>query len=404
MANDNKRKLYDALSQDYDMGSYEQFCADLNDESKRRKLYNTTSQEYDLGTWDSFSNQLGYGKVVESAPAQAQAPAEKVTPPSPASAQYFKLRRGGKDFTVSTDEVNAAGGLSGWVAANPGAPVRVYMQGDNFNGHVDLSVAHDRNKKNGYKYTTVSSPITSAPTKPQKPWKPTTQQRLAMTKQLHDMQRRNDAMFEEHRERMENIREYHSNSRGALTGQSIESKPVYNPETGKMEKSYVTPTGDRTTNKALADMSAYSYRRAMAAADMSVGAQIRRTQSELEELKAQLAGSQSRVHEEWAEDYKKNTAPLAAVLAADTYVPRQMSDKENSALRVAIRQKEEALKDLYEERDRQIGKDVGFWRGFGRTVKDIRTWDFGMGDMLDAMTMLNADKYSAPDRRKQVRL
>ncbi|WP_303322946.1 hypothetical protein [uncultured Duncaniella sp.] len=74
-----------------------------------------------------------------------------------------------------------------------------------------------------------------------------------------------------------------------------------------------------------------------------------------------------------------------------------MSDKENSALRVAIRQREEQLKDLYEERDRQIGKDVGFWRGFGRVVSDSRTWDFGTGDLMDAMTMLNVDKYSAPD-------
>ena len=52
---------------------------------------------------------------------------------------------------------------------------------------------------------------------------------------------------------------------------------------------------------------------------------------------------------------------------------------------------------MYEERDRQIGKDVGFWRGFGRVVSDSRTWDFGTGDLLDAMTMLNADQYSAPN-------
>ena len=66
MANDNKRKLYDALSQDYDMGSYEQFCTDLNDEGKRRKLYDAASQEYDLGTWDSFLSQLGYGRNIAS--------------------------------------------------------------------------------------------------------------------------------------------------------------------------------------------------------------------------------------------------------------------------------------------------------------------------------------------------
>ncbi len=394
MATDNKRKLYDALSQDYDMGSYEQFCADLNDEGKRRKLYDATSQDYDLGTWDSFSQQLGYGQTAKPAPAPV-AEAEQ-----PKATEYFKLRRGGRDFTVSTDEVNAAGGLSGWAKANPGAPLRVYMQGKkedgtDFDGHVGLSVAHDRSAKRGYKYTTTSQPIEEATT-PQEPWKPTEQQKIAMSRQLQQMQAQTDAMFAESRERMENMSEYYRNNH-SLGFQTVEGKPVFNPETGKMEKTYLTPTGDRTTSKAVADMETMNYRRAMAAADMSVGAQIRRSEAELAELRRQLNESSERVYKEWEKDYKENTAPLAAVLASNTYVPRQQADKENSALRVAIRQKEEQLKDLYEERDRQMGKDVGFWRGFGRTMSDYRTWDFGMSDLQDAMTMMNADKYSAPD-------
>lgn len=396
MATDNKRKLYDALSQDYDMGSYEQFCADLNDEGKRRKLYDATSQDYDLGTWDSFSQQLGYGQAAAPVPERPAAPVDTpVSSTSPKPTEYFKLRRGGKDFTVSTDEVNAAGGLSSWAQAHPGAPIRVYMQGKkedgtDFDGHVDLSVAHDRRKRRGYKYTTTSNAIED------KPWQPTEQEKIAMSHQLHQMQAQSDAMFAETRERMENVSEYYRGNRG-LGFHTVEGKPVFNPQTGQMEKTYLTPMGDRTTNKAAADMSTFNFRQAMAAADMSVGAQIRRAEAELAELRKQFEDSKSRVHDEWTEDYEKNDAPLAAVLAANTYVPRQTSDKENSALRVAIRQREEQLKNLYEERDRQIGKDVGFWRGFGRVVSDSRTWDFGTGDLLDAMTMLNADQYSAPN-------
>lgn len=33
---DNKKKLYDALSSDYDLGSFEQFSRDIEDESKRK--------------------------------------------------------------------------------------------------------------------------------------------------------------------------------------------------------------------------------------------------------------------------------------------------------------------------------------------------------------------------------
>lgn len=395
MATDNKRKLYDALSQDYDMGSYEQFCADLNDESKRRKLYNATSQEYDLGSWDSFSQQLGYG---QAAAPERPAVAAQPSAPAPAPTKYFKLRRGGKDFTVATDEVNAAGGLYDWSKAHPGAPLRVYMQGTDangkpFDGHVNLSVAHDRSKKRGYKYTTTDKPIE---TTPQKPWKPTKMQQRAMSMQLQQLQQQRDAFIEQSRERMQNMSDYYRSNR-SLGFQTVEGEPVFNPETGKMEKTYLTPTGDRTTSKAVADMETMNYRSAMAAADMSVGAQIRRAEAELADLKKKLESSASRVHDEWAEDYENNSAPLAAVLAANTYVPRQQVDKENSALRVAIRQKEEQLKDLYEERDRQVGKDVGFWRGFGRTMSDYRTWDFGMSDLQDAMTMMHADQYSTSD-------
>ena len=68
MSTDNKRKLYDALSQDYDMGSYEQFCTDIQDDAKRRKLYDATSEEYDYGDYDKFSNQLGFGPAASAEP------------------------------------------------------------------------------------------------------------------------------------------------------------------------------------------------------------------------------------------------------------------------------------------------------------------------------------------------
>lgn len=64
---DNKRKLYDALSKDYDMGTFEQFSIDIDNEEKRKKLYDATSQEYDFGDFDSFSRQLGYEKQAPSA-------------------------------------------------------------------------------------------------------------------------------------------------------------------------------------------------------------------------------------------------------------------------------------------------------------------------------------------------
>ena len=66
--NDNKRKLYDALSQDYDLGTFEQFESDIADAGKRRKLYDATIEEYDFGDFSEFENQLGFAPQAQSAP------------------------------------------------------------------------------------------------------------------------------------------------------------------------------------------------------------------------------------------------------------------------------------------------------------------------------------------------
>lgn len=105
MATDNKRKLYDALSQDYDMGSYEQFCADLNDEGKRRKLYDATSQDYDLGTWDSFSQQLGYNDdaSVSASASQTDTPPLSTSGVSTIRTPQVKMRMSHQINTMMND-------------------------------------------------------------------------------------------------------------------------------------------------------------------------------------------------------------------------------------------------------------------------------------------------------------
>ena len=72
---DNKRRLYDALSSEYDMGTFEQFASDIKDDAKRKRLYDAVSTEYDLGDYDSFSKQLFQGEAQ-----QIQAPTSERTP------------------------------------------------------------------------------------------------------------------------------------------------------------------------------------------------------------------------------------------------------------------------------------------------------------------------------------
>lgn len=229
---------------------------------------------------------------------------------------------------------------------------------------------------------TVEEPISSAN---EQTWQPTEKEKVAMLTETDRIMNDVKSHTQTFNERIDNMQEY-----GINPGlQTKEGKMIFNPESGKLEKTFLTPAGNRYYSKSLADMESFQYRQA---ADMSIGGQLRKANLRLQELKAKQAERASEVHKEWAEETENNKAPLAAILGAATYTPRQQSDKENRALSVAIRETEELIKNLEEQKDRENGVDVGFWRGFGRTMGDVRTWDFGMGDMRDAFTMMNADE------------
>lgn len=229
---------------------------------------------------------------------------------------------------------------------------------------------------------TVEEPISPAN---EQTWRPTEKEKVAMLTETDRIMNDVKSHTQTFNERIDNMKEY-----GINPGlQTKEGKMIFNPESGKLEKTFLTPAGNRYYSKSLADMESFQYRQA---ADMSIGGQLRKANLRLQELKAKQEERASEVHKEWAEETENNKAPLAAILGAATYTPRQQSDKENRALSVAIRETEELIKNLEEQKDRENGVDVGFWRGFGRTMGDVRTWDFGMGDMRDAFTMMNADE------------
>ena len=239
--------------------------------------------------------------------------------------------------------------------------------------------------ENNIGFGKIQTPAPEPAVQTEQAWQPTEQEKAEMIASTNRMMQNVETQIQDANERVDNIQEY-----GLNPGlQTKEGKMQFNPENGKLEKTYITPLGNKTTSKPLADIESFRYRQA---ADMSIGGQLRKANLRLQELKAKQAERASEVHKEWAEETENNKAPLAAILGAATYMPRQQSDKENRALSVAIRETEELIKNLEEQKDRENGVDVGFWRGFGRTMGDVRTWDFGMGDMRDAFTMMNADE------------
>lgn len=70
-------------------------------------------------------------------------------------------------------------------------------------------------------------------------------------------QQQTQAMIADTNERMNNMREY---AVGLGFGQTKKSGYKVNPRTGKLEQTYITPTGNRYNNKALADAESFHYR------------------------------------------------------------------------------------------------------------------------------------------------
>lgn len=100
----------------------------------------------------------------------------------------------------------------------------------------------------------------SAPATPQQKDKPLTPaQRQAMIDQVQQMQQQTQAMIADNNERMKNMQQY---GFGLGFGQTKKGGYKYNPRTKKLEQTYLTPTGNRYSSKALADAESFRYRKA----------------------------------------------------------------------------------------------------------------------------------------------
>ena len=286
--NEDIKWLYGKLkSKGYNIGSEQEFTSSLANDADRQWYYEKAKgMGLNIGSMDDFNSLYAPAKPQPTHHTQTQpvkpqpkvaAPVHSATP-QPAQPQqaapvrqpvtYFRLRRGGKDFNVSADEVQKAGGLQAWANRHPGAPVRVYMQGNGFNGHVDLSQAHNRYAKQGYKYstTTAKTPV-KAMSRPEKQptVKPAEQPMTDMQKEmlLDNLQGIvNNARSSNTRtiQQMKNKLEYDKKSRNGFLGGPVEGGVQYNPSTGKMEQTHLTPQGYKTTSKGDADMMSQQYR------------------------------------------------------------------------------------------------------------------------------------------------
>ena len=230
----------------------------------------------------------------------------------------------------------------------------------------------------------------------------TEQDKMRFSAGIAQMQRRTQQMLDESNERLETMREYREGNKLGF-GQTAEGKMQYNPESGKIEKTYITPLGNRYTSKGIADMESFRYRQA---ADMSVSGQLRKARQRLSDIDERLEERGRVLMEEHERNKPKGfvgfLAEMGEIMAADRMggasgrTPEDevefLTDDNYQALRLAKRQLEEQIQQLENYSEKETNGER-FWNDYGRNtwqaIADIDAWDFGKNALRDASARLH---------------
>jgi len=62
MPNDNLKKLYDSVSQEYELPDFATFKNDMADDGNRKKFYDAVAASYELPDYETFSSDVGFSK------------------------------------------------------------------------------------------------------------------------------------------------------------------------------------------------------------------------------------------------------------------------------------------------------------------------------------------------------
>ena len=338
---DNRKKLYDALSGEYDMGTYDQFCKDIQDSGKRKRLYDATSKEYDYGTYDSFSRQLGFDESTTAS--HSQTPAQK--PQTPVQ----KPRKTVGTRMTEAERQNMLNGISGMVAQSKAGLQRT------------------KNRMNYAKANTgLRVPGVTLGVK----------------------------------------------GGGVHLGQNskvVETKPQYNAESGKVERSYITESGNEYEERGGADLEQNAIDEARFQSEQQEAYLLREKQRIEQEM-----NQRGRELDAEAVDFSWRDMPRGSGGAIHTYnsstVNGRFADTKYKSLLAQLNKVNDGLATLAEAKkgkasDQWIddssnwaskkGKQLlafgaGAWRGLAHAVGKVSTWDMGMTDMATNSALYTA--------------
>jgi hypothetical protein len=102
----SRDKLYQALSDKYDLGTKEEFNSKMNSPESRKKLYSAVSSDFDLGSYEEFESKVSPVKKKDGTKPQSESTtkAEKsVSAPTSGSSDLLGTQKFGKDLIVESN-------------------------------------------------------------------------------------------------------------------------------------------------------------------------------------------------------------------------------------------------------------------------------------------------------------
>ena len=176
----------------------------------------------------------------------------------------------------------------------------------------------------------------------------------------------------------------------------VKRKPRFNPETGKMQSSYITESGNEFDNRVFADVEQNAvddYKRSL-----TVDGQLQDAYAERERLNEEVRKRMEEIDNKPNQgfaDFMRMSAAASTPGAGpageyDAVDAKYTNDPIYTQLMAALRHNKSAIKTL---EDKKSGKINSFWHTLATTAANGYTFNDGMGEMKDVTAQTQAMKH-----------
>ncbi|MCD8317971.1 MAG: hypothetical protein LUC45_03575, partial [Paraprevotella sp.] len=288
-----------------------------------------------------------------------------------------------------------------YAQAYPGATVRMRDQ-----DKADYDVPIDRVKKMSddglHPFTISYSPNNRKEAVTQPKFVPTPQEKDQMKNYVGNLLADAHAGTSDAMKRIDNLTRYGGKAPAGKYGQTVTDGVQFNPLSGKMEQAYLTPTGERTTNKPLADTVSKVFKDTVA--DSTVDGQLQKAYRERDRLNEAL---KERMDEIDGKDENSGAVGFMqrwseASHAMHTGIPQTTrqynSDEQFKELIAAAKKNRATIQMLEDKRDNKMNS---FWHTMGATMLDGNTFTNGFGELFDAGVLMEASDHIDEINRKR---